>query len=304
MTEIDPVAVLDSLGYGRREGLEAMTGGWANAMWRFDTADGARHVLRVYPHPEWAPAALREQAALQAAAAGGIPVPALEVAGTWHDLAVMVLSWCPGEPLLNALRRRPWKVWALGGACGRLQARIHAITPPQRLLEGAPEYWLAVARAGYPQLDSLIDRIGISTASLVHFDYHPLNILTDGHTITGVVDWATAAAGDPRADVARTVAALSAAPLPPGPLRPLLSAVRGLLLRRWLHGYRAEAGDIGDIAPFVALTGVVYLHDFQQALEEGRGWASERDLATFNRWVERWKAKAGLEGGPQTAQRG
>src|SRR3990172_4685278 len=106
MADIDPVAVLDSLGYSAVERLEPLSGGWANALWRFDSADGARHVLRVYPHPEWAPSALREQAALQAAAEGGIPVPALEAAGTWHDLAVMVLSWCPGEPLLNALHRR------------------------------------------------------------------------------------------------------------------------------------------------------------------------------------------------------
>ncbi|MBI1886065.1 MAG: aminoglycoside phosphotransferase family protein [Chloroflexi bacterium] len=290
----EPAAVLRSLGYRDCTDLQPVSGGWATAMWRFATPDGAQHALRVFRHAEATASVQREQAAMEAAAAGGIPVPAIEAAGTWRDLPVMVLSWCPGQPLLAVLQRRPWLLWRLGSACGRLQAHIHTVPAPPSLVEGAPDYWLRGVRSLYPDVDELLGRLGISTASLVHFDYHPLNILTDGETITGVVDWTNAAAGDPRADVARTITMLRAAPAPRNPLMLLLSPFRALLARVWLRGHRAEAGPLGDLAPFLALTGLTVLADVKGAVREGRGWASERDLEPIRRWTDRWKRKAGM----------
>ncbi len=60
MTDIDPRGVLETLGFQACADLEPLAGGWAHAMWRFQTPDGAPHVLRVYPRPEWASAAVRE----------------------------------------------------------------------------------------------------------------------------------------------------------------------------------------------------------------------------------------------------
>ncbi|HEU4760618.1 MAG TPA: aminoglycoside phosphotransferase family protein [Dehalococcoidia bacterium] len=294
MIDIDPRGVLETLGFQGYSGLEPMSGGWANAMWRFQTPDGTPHVLRVYPHPEWAPAARRERAALEAARAGGIPVPAVEAAGTWHDLVALVISWCPGTSLLAALERRPWRVWLLGHECGRLQARIHSIQAPPELRD-AISGWLASARAAGPDVDALAARVDLAANALLHLDYHPVNILTDGERITAVVDWTNAAAGDPRADVARTVSLISAGPVPPHPLRPLLSMARGLLVRGWLRGYQAEAGALGDLAPFLSLAGLSVLADIEEAVREGRGWGRERDLEVIRRWTARWKAKAGRE---------
>ena len=46
------------------------------------------------------------------------------------------------------------------------------------------------------------------------------------HRVSGVLDWANAAAGDPRADVAVTRALLETAPLPPGAVQPALRLLR------------------------------------------------------------------------------
>ncbi len=294
MTEIDSRAVLQALDYAVYDGLQPVSGGWANAMWRFQTPDGVPHVLRVYPRPEWAPDARREVAALAAAGAGGIPVPAVEASGTWHDLAAIVISWCQGVPLLTTLQRKPWTTWRLGDACGRLQARINSIQAPPELRD-ALSGWLASARAADPDVDALARRVDLAANALLHLDYHPVNILTDGERITAVVDWTNAAAGDPRADVARTVSLISAGPIPPHPLRPLLSLARGLLVRAWLRGYQAEAGPLGALAPFLALSGLSVLADVEEAVREGRGWGRERDLELIRRWTARWKAKAGQE---------
>src|SRR3989304_1106734 len=50
-----------------------------------------------------------------------------------------------------------------------------------------------------------------STSSLIHMDFPPLNLVSDGAAVTGVIDWPRAAAGDPRADLARTEITLLAA---------------------------------------------------------------------------------------------
>jgi aminoglycoside phosphotransferase (APT) family kinase protein len=46
-------------------------------------------------------------------------------------------------------------------------------------------------------------------ASLLHLDYHPQNVLTEGVHVRGVIDWANAAIGDRHFDAATTAAILS-----------------------------------------------------------------------------------------------
>src|SRR4030042_1376357 len=147
--DIDPGAVLRSLGRPEPTHIEAVVGGWDTSTWRFATEDGSYHALRVYRSPDRAPAAMRERVALQAAAAAGLPVAA---------------------------------VGGFGGGAG-----------------GAA---------------------GLNCGTFVHMDFHPLNVLSDGRNITGVVDWTNAAAGDARADLAWTVTLLRMGPLPPSRLRP------------------------------------------------------------------------------------
>ena len=136
--EIDPRAVLSSLGYGDVKALEPVLGGWETRLWRFETPDGQIHALRVYPGPEHAGSARKEEAALRACMSAGVPVPALEATGQWEGRPLLVIGWCAGSTLLTAMLRRPWSVWRAGLSFGRLQAKVHRVPSPPALREGAP----------------------------------------------------------------------------------------------------------------------------------------------------------------------
>ena len=292
--ELDPRAVLSSLGFLEVEALEPVLGGWETSLWRFATPDGRLHALRIYPSPEHAAAARREEAALHACAAAGVPVPAVEASGQWEGRPALVLSWCPGTTCLAAMVRRPWSIWRLGLIFGRQQARIHSLAPPAALLEGAPDNWLAWVANDHPDVHACVQRMRPSTGSLIHLDYHPLNVLTDGRHITGVVDWPHAVAGDPRADLARTATLVMAAPPPPGPARLIARAGRRLFYLAWRRGYVSEAGPVGDLAPFMAWAAATLVHDLLEARSRPQSWAEDEDLVAARRWLERWKRRAGI----------
>ncbi len=292
--ELDPCAVLSSLGFDKVTTPEPVLGGWETSLWRFATPDGRHHALRIYPSAESADAARREEAALRACEAAGIPVPAVEASGQWEGRPVLVESWCAGSTSLDYMVRHPWSAWRQGVTFGRQQARIHRVAPPSVLLEGAPDNWLAWSGQGHPEILARVRAMDVSVASLVHFDYHPLNVLTDGRRITGIIDWPNAFAGDPRADIARTATLLLAASAPPGPTRLVIGSLRQLFYLAWRRGYASEAGPLGDLAPFMALAGITRLQDLESARSRPQAWADEADFVAARRWVERWKRRAGI----------
>ena len=291
--DIDPREALRSLGYPDPVGLEPVTGGWDTAIFRFATRDGAHHALRIF-RPEQADAARREKVALETAAAAHLPVPAVEAAGQWRGRPAVLLSWCPGEPLLRCVERRPWTLWRLSRELGRLQARIHAVAVPDALRKGAPSYWLARAGGGADFDASSLEAAGLNCDTFVHMDFHPINVLSDGRAITGIVDWTNAAAGDRRADLAWTTTLLRVAPVPPGPLQPLMRAARWLFYQGWRRSYESLAGPIPDLAPFLVWAGTVFLREVIPRMGKPQVWATERDIEAVRRWVARWKREAGI----------
>jgi aminoglycoside phosphotransferase (APT) family kinase protein len=290
--EIDPRAILTALGFSEVQALAPVLGGWETSLWRFDTPDGQRHALRVYPGPQYARAAHREGAALRACIDAGVPVPAVEASGQWEGRPLLVIGWCQGATLLAAMLRRPWSIWRLGLSFGRLQAQIHRVPPPAALLEGAPHNWMLRGALQRPEVFVKMHGMALSTDSLIHLDYHPLNVLTDGRRFTGIIDWSNAAAGDRRADFARTAALLLTASSPPGPTRPVVGALRRLFYLAWRRGYSCEAGPVGDLAVFMAWAGVTRLQDLEGVRDSPQAWASEDDFVAARRWVERWKRRA------------
>ncbi|GAA3461380.1 phosphotransferase [Saccharothrix longispora] len=135
----------------------------------------------------------------------GVPVPRVaDVSET--DL---VMEYVPGPRMSQELDARPWRAGALGRELAELHRRLDDVPPPG---------FLGGGRDG----------------GLVHLDLHPGNVVL-GPEGAVVVDWASAACGDRRVDVAMSWLAIAVAPL-----RPLERLVRARFLRGFLSG--ADAG--------------------------------------------------------------
>ncbi|MGM1062975.1 phosphotransferase [Saccharothrix sp. Mg75] len=133
----------------------------------------------------------------------GIPVPRVaDVSET--DL---VMEYVPGPRMSQELDARPWRASALGRELAELHHRLDDVRPPDFLGAG--------------------DGGG---GGLVHLDLHPGNVVM-GPEGAVVVDWACAARGDRRVDVAMSWLAIAVAPL-----RPLKRLARARFLRGFLSG--------------------------------------------------------------------
>jgi aminoglycoside phosphotransferase (APT) family kinase protein len=125
---------------------------------------------------------------------------------------------------------------------------------------------------------------------LLHLDYHGLNVMTDGERITGVLDWANALAGDPRACFARTYMFLK---LIPATFRWTLRlrVSTWLLTQAWKRGYQQVAGSLRDMELFYAWAGAVTVRDFTRKPE---AHGLEPFIEPMHRWTATWKRRAGL----------
>lgn len=299
----DPRAVLAALGVAAAEQVVPISGGADAQIWRVDLGDD-RFALRLL-QPEQAGQAAREAAALRAAAAAGVPVPPLHAAGDWHGRPALLLGWCPGRTLADELRARPQDAQALGREFGRVQAAIHAAPPPTDLAHPVP--WLEWGDPN-PALRARLAAAAPSSPVLLHLDYHPLNVLVDGGRIGGVLDWANARLGDPRADLARTAAILRFAPVPATGDQAATDARAALrqLVVGWRAGYAEAAGQLGgvaDLAPFLAWAGAVMARDLAPRLDRpDLPWLTLDYLHGVRRWTAGWRRRAGCESTPDTCR--
>ena len=94
-----------------------------------------------------------------------------------------------------------------------------------------------------------------------------------------------------------TASILNVAPVPPGPMRPILRRFRRLLYGAWRGAYEKAAGEVDDdeIAAFMAWAGTVMLRDMEPRAREGRAWPTLEDLEPIVRWTDAWKVRAGLD---------
>jgi aminoglycoside phosphotransferase (APT) family kinase protein len=130
--------------------------------------------------------------------------------------------------------------------------------------------------------------------ALLHLDYHPLNVLVSGRQVTGVLDWANAAAGDPRLDVARTATILRLTPTPPGESLGLTKPIRRTFARGWRHGYQQAGGHLDDLPVFFAAAGAIMERDLAPKVGRPGIPLEERHLVAMRAWTARWKRRAGL----------
>lgn len=286
---LNPAAILAALGTPPATTIAPVHGGTATALWRV-THGAAASALRVF-HPGQAAICRREVEAMDAARAGGVPTPTVRASGMWQDRPALLLAWLPGTPLWEAIRRRPRRMWPLSLAFGRMHALIHRIHPPSQWPD-APHDWIGWYGPHEQRLHTALHYRSRGSPRLLHLDYHPLNVLTDGTQITAVLDWANTRPGDPRADVARTYAMLMVEPYMPGREPPRVWLARRIFTWGWRQGYRAAGGVISDMEWFYAWAGTVMIHDLAPRVRDPQSWWEPRHLAQIRAWTAQHKRRA------------
>lgn len=189
-----------------------LEGGMSTALSVVTTASGRRAVLRQYPSPKWSPQQARrasagEASVLTALAAAEVPAPSLLGAtGDREDMAPAVLmSLCLGG-------RHRGDDLVIARQLGRVLAGIHAVGPVdgladettatvQSLRAGQPPRYGARSELLELVMRSIPRELETRPRVLVHNDFSISNVLVDGDTVSGVVDWTEAGQGNAGVDV-------------------------------------------------------------------------------------------------------
>ncbi|MBM7788457.1 phosphotransferase family protein [Tenggerimyces flavus] len=206
------------LGGDRIVRVEALAGGWTSRMRRLSSAAGEVFVLRSFVdafYRRHAPGLLaREAAILQLLAPTGVPAAtlvAVDPDGTECADPSLLMTLLPGRIRLDTdgLAER---ICALA----RLLVQIHAIQPEER--PRTYQAWTAPDRVRLPENASktwhrAVDVIRADPppyeGRFLHRDFHPGNVLFDGATVTGVVDWVETSWGPADLDVAHCATTLA-----------------------------------------------------------------------------------------------
>jgi aminoglycoside phosphotransferase (APT) family kinase protein len=259
--------------------------------WRIDT-DSDSFVLRIYPDGDH-PALARESEAMRLARAAGVVAPEIVTSGEDDGHPLMLYRWVPGTTLWDACALHRLRFRSLARRFGRMHALIHSIGESQPHAN-VPEDLLSLAGYQPDRVREALGLCGTSARTLVHLDYHQLNVLSDGRSIKGVVDWANARFADPRADYARTYTMLLVEPYVPG-LQPVtLAAARRLLASGWRRGYEEVRGRQQGLEPFFAWAGSFMSRDLARRVADPDSWFARKHLAAIQRWTEGWLARCGV----------
>lgn len=238
-----------------------LTGGYVNRVYAV-SVESARPgspidgelVLRV-AQPSTAIAVLeREHGVHEAVFGAGYPTPEpllLETDPTTFGAPFQLMRRAAGSPLVDQLITTPWVAPARMGAMADLLARLHALPAADLPIDGPTTEERAMARFvehGIPGPDVCrwIDAHHRQTATtVVHLDFHALNVLFAGARPSAVLDWQNAGVGDPAHDLADARLVFLVGPTDlPAVLRPAEQVLRrGLaarLVRRYRHHRRVD----------------------------------------------------------------
>jgi aminoglycoside phosphotransferase (APT) family kinase protein len=222
------------------EDLHLLPGGASQETWSFDAlaGDGRRRplILRRRVRPPVMPA-VPEAALLRAAAAAGVPVPAVVL-----DEPYLVVERVEGEGNPRRLLRDGTKAAVrlrLAAQCGETLARIHRI--PLTAVAGLPEpdpvgAWRDVLDAsGHPHpafelaLRWLEERRPPPAGRVVaHGDFRNGNLIVGHEGLAAVIDWELAHIGDPLSDLA------------------------WMCLKAWRYGHHPPVGGFGETEDLIA----------------------------------------------------
>ncbi|WP_409288258.1 phosphotransferase family protein [Peribacillus sp. SCS-37] len=239
---------------------EQVSGGRDSTVWRIEVRSGQKYAVRVLPEDRLNQF-IFEKDIMEHARHYGIAVPKPIAVQAGGGSAVMVMEWGRGRTLLEELQLNPLNSERIGYLFGAAQAGIHnipSVSCGRRWLEPMDDEERIL-------MESISGEISPSGGCLLHLDYHPLNVMTDGEGITAILDWANSSAGDWRFDTARTHAILEL--LGHGMME---AKVLDPFIAGWKMGYLEAAGTTaGDNPLFYVWSGARLSNDLGPALPPG-----------------------------------
>jgi Ser/Thr protein kinase RdoA (MazF antagonist) len=287
---IEPLDILDHLGFPDCDQAKQIHGGMDTTIWRVSRGPDT-FALRLF-REEAGRSAEREYAIIQAAAKAGVNLPRVVAFDTWNGRRAMLMEWCLGETLFQAIQIRPEETGNIGYLLGKAQAALHRIDIEIPALAG--EEWVTRLGPVDPELRERLLGREQQPSRLLHLDFHPLNVMVHDGAIGCVLDWNNAALGDPRADVARTWAILNLVPMPPGKDRIDLQPYRSVLAENWLRGYVEIAGTVDDFELFQLWAVSSLTFDLQQHVGKPGSWITQEHIDNIREQVARFRARLGF----------
>lgn len=245
---------------------DPITRGWETYIYTFrlappvpDQRFAAPLILRIYAgSPQGAArVAQLEYQAQTFVRQRGFPAPTpllLETEGTVFGQPFMVMERLPGRPMLDILLERPALLPRMARLLAETQVRLHQIDPADAPFpREAPlldrilaEIRQATAQFGLDGLRPGVDWLEAHRPPeapdlrLVHKDFHPINVMVEGNTVTGVLDWPNVDIADRHADLGFTLFLLEAEAAEPHGLwqRLIVGLGRRLFTQLYLRAYR------------------------------------------------------------------
>lgn len=202
---------------------------------------GEQQVLKLYL--DWCPRNWIEEEfqTSRAAQSAGLPVPAVGEIVELDGRIGIIFERIEGPLMIDQLKAKFWQASKFARQLADLQAAIHGCATPalpsqrQRLeytirsVKNLPEDLRAAVLESLHRLPD--------GDSLCHGDLHPENILFSERGPV-ILDWMTAARGNPLADVARTSLILRLGESPPGMLtRQIVDLIRRRFHAAYIHRY-------------------------------------------------------------------
>ena len=225
-----------------------------------------RLIVRIFRDAGGGERAAFETAVQNTLAEAGYPVP--RVVDVCRDASVlggafMVMHLVEGITLLDAIAKPSTMVFRAGALLAEAHVQLHALDPVPVILAleaaGVPvppsghDAWLATMKQSLEAIDAPGLRAGLAwleanrpkpatRRSVLHLDFHPVNVLVEDGHVSGVIDWGNIGFGDAAADVGTTIMELTMGPLGlPAWARPPMDLLRAWLARRYLAAYRGRS---------------------------------------------------------------
>lgn len=173
--------------------------------------------------------------------AAGVRAPAIYDVIEMDGRRGIIYERIQGISMLEDLSRRPWKLFGLAHMLAELQAEMHSHPLPQ-LSPMREQLQRSITNAASLPQELRLPILQIlgdlpDGNRLCHGDFHPGNVIMTSQGPV-IIDWMTAAAGNPWADVARTCLLLTIGDPPQGtPGRMLILTARRYFYRAYLNRY-------------------------------------------------------------------